>query len=377
MSRPLLGLRLDRREATRMGEPPFGHRRGPAWSVGSQQFRTDVGGRLTPDSRQHAARSSRGPRQVLRTEAGALIAAAERLDSAAFDKAVGLLAPMSGKVVATGAGTSGIIARKIAGTMTSTGTPAIFLHPGDALHGGLGAVGPEDVVVAVSNSGETDELKAILPYLRHRQVAIIAIVGRLESTLARAADVALDAGAAEEACPFNLAPTSSTTVAMAVGDALAIALYDARGLTPEQFALNHPSGALGRRLTLRVADVMHAGDAFPRVAPEAAWIDVVSRISEGGLGAAAVVNSDGTLLGIVTDGDLRRAMQERGAATSDSQAQDVMTADPTVVGADELAYNALQLMEDRPSQISVLPVVDADRRCLGIVRVHDLVRAGL
>ncbi|HLF99941.1 MAG TPA: KpsF/GutQ family sugar-phosphate isomerase [Acidimicrobiia bacterium] len=306
-----------------------------------------------------------------------MIAAAERLDSAAFDKAVGLLAPMSGKVVATGAGTSGIIARKIAGTMTSTGTPAIFLHPGDALHGGLGAVGPEDVVVAVSNSGETDELKAILPYLRHRQVAIIAIVGRLESTLARAADVALDAGAAEEACPFNLAPTSSTTVAMAVGDALAIALYDARGLTPEQFALNHPSGALGRRLTLRVADVMHAGDAFPRVAPEAAWIDVVSRISEGGLGAAAVVNSDGTLLGIVTDGDLRRAMQERGAATSDSQAQDVMTADPTVVGADELAYNALQLMEDRPSQISVLPVVDADRRCLGIVRVHDLVRAGL
>jgi arabinose-5-phosphate isomerase len=317
------------------------------------------------------------PADVLRIEAQALLEAADRFDDAAFDKAVALLAGCRGKAVLTGAGTSGIVARKVAATLTSTGTPAIFLHPVDALHGGLGAVTAEDVVIVVSNSGETDELRAILPYLGSRQVHMIAIVGRLESTLGRAAEVALDAAASREACPFNLAPTSSTTLALAIGDALAIALYDVRGLTPERFALNHPSGALGRRLTLRVTDVMHGGDRMPEVPPGSGWIDVVTRVSEGGLGAVVVLDPDGQLLGIITDGDLRRAIQRLGASVADSRAETVMTVDPVVVGPDELAYNALHLMEDRPSQISALPVVDGERRCVGLVRVHDLVRAGL
>lgn len=321
--------------------------------------------------------SRRAPADVLRIEAQALLDAADRLDEAAFDKAVALLAGCRGKAVLTGAGTSGIVASKVAATLTSTGTPAIFLHPVDALHGGLGAVTGDDVVIAVSNSGETDELRAILPYLRNRHVHMIAIVGNPDSTLGRAAEVTLNAGAEREACPFNLAPTSSTTLALAIGDALAIALYDVRGLTPERFALNHPSGALGRRLTLRVTDVMHSGDHVPWVAPGAEWIDVVTRTSEGGLGAVVILDPDRHLLGIITDGDLRRAMQRHAATVVGTVAENLMTADPVVVGPDELAYNALQLMEDRPSQISVLPVVDGERRCVGLVRVHDLVRAGL
>ena len=204
------------------------------------------------------AQPRRVPADVLLTEAQALIDAAHRFDNAAFEKAVALLADCHGKAILTGAGTSGIVAQKIAATLTSTGTPAIFLHPVDALHGGLGAVTPDDVVIAVSNSGETDELRAILPYLRNRRVHMIAIIGRPDSTLGRAADAVIDAGTEREACPFNLAPTSSATLALALGDALAIALYDISGLTPERFALNHPSGrawtpahAPGRRLDAR------------------------------------------------------------------------------------------------------------------------------
>lgn len=321
-----------------------------------------------PTSRRSAA-------DVLRCEANALVEAAERLDEAAFDKAVALLAASRGKAVLTGAGTSGVVAAKVAATLTSTGTPAIYLHPVDALHGGLGAVTSDDVVIAVSNSGETDELRAILPYLRNRHVRLIAIVGNVRSTLGRAADVTLDARVAEEACPFNIAPTSSTTLAVAIGDALAISLYEANGLTPERFALNHPSGALGRRLTLRVSDLMHA--KVPVLGPTAGWFDVVARTGEGGLGATLIMDSDRRLLGIITDGDLRRAMDRHAAGVMEVTAATVMTSHPIVVGPDELAYNALQLMEDRPSQISVLPVVDGDHRCIGLVRVHDLVRAGL
>jgi arabinose-5-phosphate isomerase len=315
------------------------------------------------------------PADVLRVEAQALLDAADRIDEAAFDKAVALLAGCRGKAVLTGAGTSGVIAAKVAATLTSTGTPAMFLHPVDALHGGLGAVTGDDVVIAVSNSGETEEVRAILPYLRNRQVPLIAIVGNLKSTLGRVADVALDASTSREACPFNLAPTCSTTLALAIGDALAISLYGVRGLTPERFALNHPSGALGRRLTLRVADVMHAD--VPSVAPEAGWLEVISRMTEGALGAVAVVDRERCLLGIITEGDLRRAMQRHLATVLEVTAETVMTAQPIIVRPDELAYNALQLMEDRPSQISVLPVVDGEGRCAGLVRIHDLVRAGL
>ena len=287
------------------------------------------------------------------------------------------MAACRGKAILTGAGTSGIVAQKVAATLTSTGTPAIFLHPVDALHGGLGAVTADDVVIAVSNSGETDEVRAIIPYLRNRHVPMIAIVGRPDSTLGRTAEATLNAGTAREACPYNLAPTSSTALALAMGDALAIALYEVRGLTPERFALNHPSGALGRRLTLRVSDVMHSDDQLPAISPDAPWLEIVSAISQGGLGAVVVVDHEHHLLGIITDGDLRRAMEQHAGKVLDARAEAVMTSAPTVVAPSELAYNALQLMEDRPSQISVLPVVGDAGVCVGLVRVHDLVRVGL
>lgn len=315
---------------------------------------------------------------LLRIEAQALLGAADRLDGEAFQRAVDVLAGCGGKAILTGAGTSGIIARKIAATLTSTGTPAAFLHPSDALHGGLGAVSAHDVVVAISNSGETGEILALLPYLRNREVPLIAIVGNLHSTLAGASTVVLDATAEREVCPFNLAPTSSTTVALALGDALAVTLLQVKGLTPEAFALNHPSGRLGRRLTLRVRDLMHGGDRRPAVGPDASWLEVVAAISDGGLGAVAVTSAGDRLLGIVTDGDLRRALQRTDPADLGAMtAAGIMTSSPVTVPPEVLAYDALQRMEDRPSQISVLPVVDDDGRCVGLVRVHDIVRAGV
>jgi arabinose-5-phosphate isomerase len=315
---------------------------------------------------------------LLRVEANALLEAADRLDAATFRQAVDLLSACTGKAILTGAGTSGIVARKLAATLTSTGTPAVFLHPSDALHGGLGVVTSDDVVIAVSNSGETGELLALLPYLRHRDVGLIVIVGNLSSSLARAADVALDAFAEKEACPFNLAPTSSTTLALAVGDALAVSVLQIKGLTPEGFALNHPSGNLGRRLTLRVADLMHSGEQVPTVGPTASLLDVVGAISQGGLGAVAVVGEGGELAGVVTDGDIRRMLQRVPAeGLQELDASRMMTASPVQVGPHVLAYDALQRMEDRPSQISVLAVVDDDGRYVGLIRVHDIVRAGV
>lgn len=315
---------------------------------------------------------------LLRIEAQALLDAADRLDADAFGEAVKVIAACRGKAILTGAGTSGIVARKIAATLTSTGTPATFLHPSDALHGGLGAVDSQDVVIAISNSGETGELLALLPYLRSRNVPVVSIIGSLDSSLADASAVVLDAAAKLEACPFNLAPTSSTTVALAMGDALAVTLLQVKGLTPEAFALNHPSGRLGRRLTLRVADLMHGGNRRPAVGPNASWLEVVGAIGDGGLGAVAVVDGVDRLLGIVTDGDLRRAVQCTPAAELAAvKAADIMTAQPTTVGPHVLAYDALQRMEDRPSQISVLPVVDDRGCCVGVVRVHDIIRAGV
>jgi arabinose-5-phosphate isomerase len=315
---------------------------------------------------------------LLRAEARALLDAADRLDATAFRRAVEVLACCHGKAILTGSGTSGIIARKIAATLTSTGTPAIFLHPSDALHGGLGAVSVQDVVIAVSNSGETGEVLGLLPYFRNRSVPLISIVGNEDSTLARASTVVLDAAAEKETCPFNLVPTCSTTVALAVGDALAVMLLQVKGLTPEAFAVNHPSGRLGRRLTLRVADLMHGGDGPLAVDLNASWLEVVGTMSDGGLGAVAVVDGDDHLLGLVTDGDLRRAVQRtlpEDLAVMTAAA--IMTVQPITAGPDVLAYDALQLMEDRPSQISVLPVIDDEGRCIGVVRIHDIVRAGV
>jgi arabinose-5-phosphate isomerase len=314
---------------------------------------------------------------LLRQEADAIAAAADRLDLEQFSRAVEILARCTGAVATTGAGTSGIVARKIAATLTSTGTPALFVHPTDALHGGLGIIGRQEVVIAVSSSGETEEIRALLPYLRGRDVKVVAIVGDLRSTLAREAAVALDAFAEREAGPHGLVPTASVAVALAIGDALALRVMEVKGVTRDAFAANHPSGRLGRRLTLRVRDVMHAGGSQPTIHPQATLLEVVSAITDGGLGAVNIVDKDDRLLGIITDGDVRRTLQRCGPTElGELRAQEVMTRDPVLVAPEAMAYEALKLMEDRPTQIAVLPVVEGGR-CVGLVRLHDLVRIGL
>jgi arabinose-5-phosphate isomerase len=315
---------------------------------------------------------------LLQLEANAIAAAAARLDPAQVDLVMDLLMGCKGKVVIAGVGKSGIIAQKIAATMTSTGTAALHLHPSDALHGGLGIVSEDDVVIVLSNSGETDEIVAMLPYLKHRRVPIIGIVGNLNSTVARRCDALLDASVDQEACPLNLAPTTSTTVALALGDAVAMSLMKLKGLTLEKFAVNHPAGRLGKRLTLKVEDLMHGGVDNPTIQVGATWMAVVQSISNGGLGAVNVVDGAGQLTGIITDGDLRRAIQRRDHASLEKlKCDEIMTRDPVVVSAATLAYEALRLMEDRASQISVLPVVDDARLCVGLIRLHDIVRSGL
>ena len=315
---------------------------------------------------------------LLNLEAEAITQAAARMEPEVVDKAVKLLANCQDKVVLVGVGKSGIVGRKIAATLTSTGTLATYLHPADALHGDLGIVTKGDVAIALSNSGETDELLVMLPSLQQRQIPIIAIVGNLQSTLARKADVALDAAVTKEACPLNLAPTTSTTVALAIGDALAMTVMQVKGLTPEDFALNHPAGRLGKRLTLKVADLMHSGPDNPTISPGASWLEVVTMITKGGLGAVNVVENSGNLLGVITDGDLRRAIQDVDPLNlANLNAGEIMTHHPIVVGPETLAYDALQLMENRPSQIAVLPVVNEEGVCIGLLRLHDIVRSGL
>jgi len=315
---------------------------------------------------------------LLKIESDAIAQTATRLDPVQVEHVIDLLAECRGKVVILGVGKSGIIAQKIAATMTSVGTSALYLHPSDALHGGLGIVQAEDVVIVLSNSGETDELVAMLPYLQNRDVKIVAIVGNVNSTLARRAHAVLDASVDQEACALNLAPTTSTTVALAIGDALAVTLMKVKGLTSDDFAVNHPAGRLGKRLTLRVADLMHRNGENPTIAIGSSWVEVVRAISKGGLGAVCVVDSEGQLAGIITDGDLRRAIEQTDhAALANLTCDEFMTRKPAVAAPELLAYDALQLMENRPSQISVLPVVDAANICLGLIRVHDIVRSGL
>ena len=318
--------------------------------------------------------------ELLRAEADAIGEAAARLQATDIDLVIALLANCKGKVVVLGVGKSGIIGQKIAATMTSSGTAALFLHPSDALHGGLGIVTSDDAVIMLSNSGETDELLDLLPYLKHRNVPIIAIVGNVKSTIAQRADAVIDASVDQEACPLNLAPTASTTVALAIGDALAMTLMRAKGLTENDFAWNHPGGQLGKRLTLRVADLMHSGSQNPTINPDAAWMEIVAAITHYGLGAVNVVDGDGRLAGIITDGDLRRSLQRiasKDLAFANIRCDDLMTRDPVVTNPEALAYEALRLMEDRPSQINVLPVVDDGAKCVGLIRLHDIVRSGL
>lgn len=315
---------------------------------------------------------------LLRMESEAIAGTARRLGRAEVERAIELLAACRGKVVLIGVGKSGNIAQKIAATLTSTGTVAVFLHPSDASHGGLGLVARGDVVVILSNSGETAEVVDMLPHLQHRGVPIVAVVGNLASTLARRADVALDASVEQEACPLNLAPTTSTTVALAIGDALAMTLMQVKGFEAEDFAINHPAGRLGKRLTLRVGDLMHSGEENPTVRPDATLLEVVQALGRGRLGAVNVVDDAGQLAGIITDGDVRRTLQRCGLADLEKlNSSAIMTRQPVVVSPELLAYAALQLMEDRPMQISALPVVAADGRCIGLLRLHDIVRSGV
>lgn len=313
--------------------------------------------------------------EILKLESAAIDQVAANIDPASVESALKILGSCNGKVIVCGVGKSGVIGQKIAQTLTSTGTVAVFVNPSDALHGGLGVVESGDVVIALSNSGETDELLAILPTFRLRGVEMIAIVGNVDSTLARQSDAVLDGSVDKEACPLNLAPTTSTTVALAIGDALSMALMDAKGLTAEDFAANHPAGRLGKRLTLTVSDLMHES---PNISPSANWLDVVKAISKNALGAVNVTDDASKLLGIITDGDLRRTIERTDPTNFTTlTAANMMTPSPITAFPEMLAFDALRLMEDRTSQISVLPVIDSEGASVGLLRLHDVVRSGL
>jgi arabinose-5-phosphate isomerase len=322
------------------------------------------------------ATSAAVAKATLAREIAALTAAMNRL-GAEFEAAVDIIHRAAGKVIACGLGKSGIVGRKIVATLASTGTPAMFIHPVEAVHGDYGMLQREDVVLFLSKSGETPEVVDLLQIVRGAGQKTIGIIGRRNSTLARECDVFLDAVVDREACPLDLAPMSSTTVAMALGDALAACLMERRGFTAVDFSKLHPSGSLGKRLLLRVKDVMHKGDVVPLVRPEASLMDVLLMMSGKAMGAVLAVTPDGKLLGIFTDGDMRRAFARHGGNVMKLTMNEVMGRHPAMIGEDELAVAAVRLMEDRPSQISVLPVVDGNQCVVGIVRIHDLVRAGL
>jgi arabinose-5-phosphate isomerase len=316
-------------------------------------------------------------RSVLEVEAAAIRSAGSRL-GAAFNQAVELLDGCRGKVVTSGVGKSGLAARKLAATLTSTGCPAYYLHPTEALHGDLGIVSSDDVVVCMSHSGESEELLAILPAILVRGVPLIVISGNSGSALVERATVALDAAIEREACPLNLAPTTSVVVAVALGDALAMTLQKRRRFNAQDYALNHPGGRLGRRLTLRVRDVMPVSMlTVPRVDPDARFQDVVCELTAGHMGAICVMGSDHLLLGLIAESDLRRALQG-GPSAFDLVARDMMNPRPLVtLTPTMLAYEALELLTARPRPLSVAPVIDDEGRCCGMLRVNDLVRAGL
>lgn len=310
-------------------------------------------------------------RETLEIEAAAVLGLRQRVGDA-FAQAVALMLQVEGRVVVMGMGKSGHIGRKMVATLASTGTPAMFVHPAEASHGDLGMIKATDLVLAISNSGESDELTVILPVLKRLGVPLIAMTGHLDSTLARHADLALDSGVEKEACPLNLAPTASTTAQLALGDALAMALLDARGFKAEDFARSHPGGALGRKLLTLVEDVMRSGDAVPKVGPAAGFSEVMREMSAKGLGATAIVDAQDRVLGIFTDGDLRRLL-EKGVDLRTGSAGQFMHPDPVTITADALAVEAAELMELR-SITSVL-VVDSQGRLCGALNSNDLMRA--
>ena len=316
---------------------------------------------------------------VLMLEADAISSLIPRLNSD-FLRALELLMACTGRVVVTGMGKSGIIGKKISATLTSTGTPSLFLHPAEGIHGDLGMLSRSDVVIALSNSGETEELVRILPVIKRLNVPLICLTGGCRSTLAKYSDVVIDVGVKEEAGPLGIVPTTSTTATLAMGDALAITLMEARGFREEDFALLHPGGALGRRLLLRVEDAMHVGDTIPRILPGTPMKEVILEITSKKLGMTTVCDEADRLIGIVTDGDLRRLLQRSPAAVDGAQvfsltAADVMTAHPKTIRRDALAAKAVQVMEEH--SITSLVVTDPEQRIDGIVHLHDLLKLGV
>lgn len=328
-------------------------------------------GSLVPDARR-----------FLNAEADAIRDMAARLDQQ-LDAAVALLLHAPGKAIVTGMGKAGAVGRKVSATLSSTGTPSLFLHPAEGVHGDVGVVTANDVVLALSNSGETEEVLRLLPAVKRMGAPLIAFTGRRESTLGKNADVALDTSAVEEACPHNLAPTSTTTCMLALGDALALCVMQARGFTPDDYALFHPAGALGRRLLLRVADVMRTGDALAVIGAGASVMDAMFAITKANAGAACVTGESGRLVGVVTDGDIRRLLlQDPGALQR--PVSDAMSADPLTITPDDLAAEGLHVFESRttavqgaPRRVGDMPVVDADGRPVGMLMLKDLLQAGI
>jgi arabinose-5-phosphate isomerase len=318
--------------------------------------------------RRERAMSLDCARRVLKIESQAILDVLARLDGN-FERAVDLLFACKGRVVVCGMGKSGLIGRKISATFSSTGTPSFFLHPAEALHGDLGMLARGDAVLAVSYGGETEEIVRLLEALKRLEISLVTLTGKTASTLAGASEVVLDVSVREEACSLNLAPTASTTVAMAVGDALAVALLEKRGFRPDDFAALHPAGRLGNKL-LRVEHLMHAGDALPRVSLATAMPDVFHEMSAKGLGMTTVVEADGRLAGILTDGDLRRLMEKHRGAALEMSAGESMTRGAQTIGAGVLASEALNLMEKK--KITSIVVVDNDAKVLGVVHLHDL-----
>jgi len=313
-------------------------------------------------------------KRVLRAEAEAILALTERLGKD-FDRAVDLLYSSRGRVVITGMGKSGLVGKKIAATFASTGTPAFFLHPAEAGHGDLGMVTPEDVIIAISNSGETDELIQLLPYLKRFNVSIISLTGNHESTLSRAADITIDISVREEACPLGIVPTASTAAAMAMGDALAVALLMKRGFQASDFACLHPGGSLGKKLLITVKDLMHTAEALPVTSPETPMLQAIVDISSKRLGVTVITGFNQEILGIITDGDLRRGIEKWGKAFFDMRAGEVMTRNPRTIGEEELAAKALSVMERH--SITALVVPDHEGRIRGIIHLHEILRKGI
>lgn len=312
-------------------------------------------------------------KRVLEIEARAIAALVDRLDER-FSKAVDLLHGCAGKVVVSGMGKSGLIGQKIAATMASTGTPAFFVHPADGIHGDLGMLARQDALLAISNSGETEEVLKLLPFMERFSIPIIALTGKVHSTLAKNSDVVLDVSVSEEACPLGLAPTSSTTAALAMGDALAIALLQKRGFKEDDFALFHPGGTLGHMLLLKVQDLMHQGDALPRISATASARDAIREMTSKKLGMTTVVNAKGQLAGVITDGDLRRFL-EKGNSLTKAKAKDLGNKSPRTIQTDALAAKALQTMEQ--FSITSLAVVDERNRLAGVIHLHDLLKNGV